>query len=204
MDLFQVLHMTREILHQAQIGLQQDAFRTLSPIRQGDINVSFASPSDVEDGEKRARFTTTEIGETLSLSNATRREITRRYCTGVDGDRARVHKGGPITVLVAPGRRERQRREGRHDGGGGRVGPGKANYSHSNDSISISGRSPGTKEGRDACLPPAFALRRAAAAAAARRYSLVPLSAACRLNSLFLSRSAPSPLHIVTLFSFSF
>jgi len=135
-----------------------------------------------------------DYGSRKTLSNATRnkRAGTAQGLTGT----ARIQRGGggggPITGVVAPGR-ERQRREGRHDGGGGGVGPGKANYSHSNDSISISGRSPGTKEGRDACLPPAFALRPLLLPLLAA--TLVPLSAACRLNSLFLSRSAPSPLY---------
>lgn len=57
-------------------------------------------------------------------------------------------------------RRAKSEREGGGGGGRGerRGGAAKANYSHSNDSISISGRGPGTKEGRDACLPSAFAL----------------------------------------------
>lgn len=80
---------------------------------------------------------------------------------------------------------EQEGRKGVDDRGARRgVVPGKANYSHSNDSISISVRGPGTKEGRDACLPSAFALPVPG--------SPIPLAAACRLNSPFFLSLQPS------------
>lgn len=157
--------------------------------------VCVLAESRVEGGEEKGRFAGTEIAKRELLSPA-RREITRP-AAGLTGTTRGVEgtRGGPITVVVAPGR-ERQRR-GTARRRRRRGGPGQSKLFTLKRLHFNIGPKPRDKR-RARCLSPScfrFAPRCCCCCCCCwlLAAALVPLSAACRLNSLFLSRSAPSP-----------